>query len=228
MNIMDIEGVSEVSVALENLWIGVIEFLPQLLIAIIIFIVGWLVGLALERGVRHLIDALKVDTLLRNAGFESLLAKGGFQLHSGAFIGVLVKWFIILVFLIAAFEVVGLSDVNIFLREVLAYLPNVIVAALVLLAGSIVANIVGRLVEGSIKAAEVPTAKLLGSVARWAILVFAIIVALSQLGIAAQFLQTLFTGFIAMLALAGGLAFGLGGRDHASRVLDSVSKQIRD
>lgn len=220
-----LSGITEIQSALQGLWIGTIEFLPKLIIAIIILIVGLLIGALIEKGVARLIESIKLDNLLRQAGFEATLQSAGFKLNSGAFLGGLVKWFFVIVFLVAALDVVGLSQVNIFLSGVvLVYLPKVIVASLILLVASILAHAVAKAVEGGAKAMHVVSARFLGMIAKWAIWVFAIIFALAELGIAAQFLAILFTGIVAMLALAGGLAFGLGGKEHATHLLNCLHK----
>ena len=104
----------------------------------------------------------------------------------------------------------------------MGYLPNVLVAALILLVAGVVADAMQRIVSSSAKAAQVSSAGLLGGIARWSIWILALITALSQLGIAPQFMQILFTGLVAMLALAGGLAFGLGGRDAAAKYIERL------
>lgn len=214
--------------SLQNLWMGVIAFLPGLILAIVIFLIGWLIAAMIGKAIGQLINAIKLDQVLRQAGLEELLQKGGFRLDSGAFIGGLVKWFIILVFLVASLDILGLSEVNMFLRQVvLVYLPNVIIAALILLVGSVLAELAARVVRGGASAASVHSSNFLGSVARWAIWIFTILIALTQLGIAAQLIQILFMGAVAMLALAGGLAFGLGGKEHASRALDKFNAMVR-
>lgn len=211
----------------QNLWSGVVAFVPNIIVSVIIFVVGWVVGVVLGKWVGQLIHSLRVDKALTSLGIDEVVSKAGFRLDSGAFIGALVRWFVILVFLVAALDVLGLSQVNIFLQQVvLGYLPNVIVAALILLVAGVIADPVQKVVTGSVKAAGVKSAELFGGVARWAIWIFAILTALTQLGVAGAFLQTLFTGVIAMLALAGGLAFGLGGKESASRYLDKLRSDI--
>jgi len=211
----------------QELWSGVITFLPRLIVAVVIFIVGWVIAISLGKLVNQVIRTLKVDKLFQAIGAEEPLAKAGFRLDSGAFIGGLVRWFLIIVFLVASIEVIGLSQVNAFLRDVvLAYLPNVIVAALILVVAAFVANAMQRIIVGSAKAAGVPSSQLLGGIAKWAIWLFAILAALYQLGIAGVFAQTLFTGFVAMLAIAGGLAFGLGGKEVAGRYIEKLKQDI--
>ena len=213
--------------AFQDMWSGIVDFVPRLVVALIIFIIGWVLGVALGRVVAQIFRAVKLDNLLRSIGTEELLSRAGFKLDSGAFLGGLVKWFVIVIFLIASVDVLGLTQVNIFLRDVvLGYLPNVIVAALILIVAAVVAEAMQKIVVGSAKAANIGSAHFMGGIARWAIWIFAILAALSQLGIAGAFAQTLFTGLIAMLAIAGGLAFGLGGKEAASRTLGKVSDEM--
>lgn len=209
------------TVSLQGLWLGFISFVPSLLFSIIVFVVGWVVGGVVGKALKQVIDALKLDKIFSSAGVDATLAKAGFKLDIGGFFGGLVRWFIIIVFLMTSLEIMGLSQVNTFLREVvLTYLPQVVIAALILLVAGVVANVTGRVVAGTAKATNVRSADMLGSIAKYSILVFAFIIALSTLGIASQFMQILFTGLVAALALAGGLAFGLGGRDAAARSIE--------
>ena len=215
------------TVSFQDVWIGVLSFVPKFIIAIIIFIVGWVIAVVIGRLISQLIRSLKVDKVLQNIGAEEPLSKAGFRLDTGAFIGGLVRWFIIIVFFVAIADVFGLNQVNIFLQMILAYLPNVIAAALMLVVAALVADASKRIVAGSAKAADLPSSDFLGGVAKWAIWVFAILVALSQLGIAGPFAQTLFTGLVAMLAIAGGLSFGLGGKDAAARFIERLRSDIK-
>ncbi len=206
---------------------GVVSFLPSLIVALVVFIVGWVVGLVLGRVVAQLIRALKVDNALRSAGIEAGLQRAGFGLDSGAFVGGLVKWFMIIVFLVASLDVLGLTQVNAFLQQVvLLYLPQVIIAVLILLVAAVIAETMQHVVVGAAKAAQVTHAHFLGSVTRWAIWIFAILTALFQLGVAQPFVQTLFTGVVIALSLAVGLSFGLGGQQAAAEYIDKLRKEF--
>jgi hypothetical protein len=206
----------------------VIEFLPKFIAALLLFIVGWIVGAVLEKAITQLIKTIKLDAALAKLGVESTLQKAGFKLDSGLFVGALVKWFIIVAFFIMAMDAAGLSEVtNLFGPLLIGFLKQVIVAVLVLVVGSLVADFLSRVVEGLTRAAEVKTARLLGSITKWAVWIFVIVIALSQLGVLSGFPQILFIGVVGMLALAAGLAFGLGGREHAGRVLDRIGSMIK-
>lgn len=210
----------------QQLWLGVLEFIPKLILSIIIFIVGWVIAVALGQLVARVIRLFRVDKALQALSVDKFLEKGGFRLDSGAFIGALVKWFFIIAFLIAALGVLGLTQVNMFLGQVLIYLPNVFVAAIILVVAALIANAAQRLVVGTAKGANLPSSHFLGGMTKWSIWIFALLAALYQLGIAGPLIQTLFTGFIAMIVIAGGLAFGLGGKDAAARYIEKLKGDI--
>lgn len=209
--------------SLQSLWVGFITFIPGLILAIIIFIIGWIIGSVVGKAIMQLFAALKIDKIFESAGAGEMMAKAGMRLNVGKFIGDLVKWFIVAVFLMTALNVLQLTEVTQFLRDVVVqYLPRVIVAALVLVMATVISDFMRKVIRGSARMANVRSANLLGSIAHYAIWIFAFIIALSELGVAAQFMQILFTGIIAMLAIAGGLAFGLGGKEAAARSIESV------
>ena len=214
------------SLSFKNLWLGVVGFVPNLVVAIVIVLLGWGIGSLLSRVVSQIIKAIKIDEALRRAGVEDFLNKGGINLNSGSFLGGLVRWFVILVFLIGAFEILQLSQVTMFLRDIINYLPQVIVAVLILIAAGLVADAMKKVVLSSAMSAEVSSAGFLATVTKWVIWIFAILVALSQLGIATGFVQTIFTGLVVALSLGLGLAFGLGGQEAASRVIEKMSKEM--
>lgn len=215
------------TIALQNLWYGFAMFVPKLLLAVILFFIGWYIATIIGKAFAQVIGALKIDHLFRSAGIDKVLERAGTHLSVGGFIGGVVKWFIIVVFLMTSLQIVGLTQVNDFLRDiVMSFVPQVLIAALVLVLGSVLAEAARKLLSGSAKAANVQSANMVGSIAFYAIWAFALIIALSQLGIAPAFMQILFTGIVFMLALAGGLSFGLGGKDAAARTLDRVSNKM--
>src|SRR3989344_5079099 len=216
--------------AFQQAWLVVATFLPNLLAAIIVLVIGWVISSMVGRFVAQIISALKLDNLFRSIGAEEVLNRGGFQLNIGRFIGGVVKWFLILVFLMVAVNILNLQAVSTFLGTVISYLPNVIAAALILVIAAVVAQFIQRLIEGSVKAASLPSAHLLGGIARWAIWIVAILAALGQLGIdiGTQIANTLAVGVVAMFAIAGGLAFGLGGKEAAAHYIEHWRKDISE
>ena len=207
---------------------GVAEMVPKVVVAILFIILGWVFGNAVGRVVQQLVDAIKVDEWLGKAGVGKFLERAGYRLNAGVFMGWLAKIFFILVFLVAAFDIIGLSQVNQFLGQVLLYIPQVIVASVVLFTASIASELLGGMVSGTTKAVGSRVSQMLGTLTRWAIWMFAFVVALSQLGIAAQYMYTLFAGLVAMLAIAGGLAFGLGGKDAAGQLIRDIQKEMSE
>lgn len=212
-----------------SLGVGVVDFLSRLLLALAVFALGGVIAYTFGRLATQLTEALKIDKFLKKIGIEEPLSRAHLRLNSGVFVGALVKWFFVIVFLMASIEILGLDQLNIFLRDVvLSYLPNVILAALMLLVTAVLAEFLKKTVMGGAKAANLPSAAFLGGVTKWAIWVFGILTVLYQLGIAGALVQTLFTGFIAMMAIAGGLAFGLGGKDTAADFLAKLKKDISE
>lgn len=214
--------------ALTTLWSSVAGFVPRFIAAIVVFLVGWLIAVVVGKVVWHIVKFIQLDRGLESVGFKTIWEKSGHKLDSPYFFYELVKWFFIVVFLMAATNILGLDGVTAFLSKVVDYLPHVFVAAIVLIAGVLVARFLERLVRGSVKAAELHAANFLGSLTRWIILVFAVLTALEQLQVADYIIRTAETGVIVAAALAFGLAFGLGGKDHADQWLTGWKKHIQD
>lgn len=214
--------------SLTQIWQSFIEFLPTLLAALIVFIVGWLIAIFLGKLVNRLIKAIKLNLLLERLGFQKALAKARLRLDSPQFFEEFVKWFFIIVFLMAAVEILGLVEITLFLKSILYYIPNVVIAAIVLLAAAVVAKFMQRLVKASADTAGLASANAISGVVKWAILIFGFVIALTQLGIAAALIQTIIIGIIAMITIAGGLAFGLGGKDLAANILDKIKQDLSD
>jgi hypothetical protein len=215
--------------SLQGVWYGIIDFVPTLIIAVIIFAVGWILASLIEKLVESLFKAFKVDAALKSAGLEDVVKRSGHNLNSGKFVGALVKWFVIVVFLIASFDLLHLGEVNIFLNDVvLSYLPQVIIAVLVLMVAVVVADAVQKIVTASARAGHIKSAVILGKIAKWAIWIFAILAALDHLRIAPSLVNGLLNGIIYGVALAVGLAFGLGGKEVAGRLLEKTVHTVSD
>lgn len=212
-----------------NLWTGVIGFLPQIVIALVIFIVGWIVASLVGRIIEQVFKAIKVDEALRKTGIDDTFSKAGIVLNTGKFVGGLVKWFVIVVFLMASFDVLKLTQVNEFLKSVvIGYIPRVVVAVLMLLVAAVIAEALKKIIITSTKAAGLTSANLLGNIAKWIIWVFAILVSLVQLGIGEPIINTLFTGVVVAFSIAFGLAFGLGGQSAAGEAISKIKSEISE
>jgi len=213
--------------SLQDLWWSFIQFVPRLIVAIVFFIVGWVLGNLVAKAFEQVISALRVDKLFKSIGADDFFRRAGMNLNTGYFIGQVAKWFVIIVFLLPSLNLVGLDYISSFLKDdVLGFLPRVIVAALILIIATIVADALSRAINASAKAMSLRSANMLGVVAKYAVWIFAFIIALGQLGVAPAYMQILFAGIIGMLAVAGALAFGLGGKDAAGRFITKLGEDI--
>lgn len=211
----------------QDLWYQIALFLPNLLAAVVILIVGWVIGKMIGKLVATLVGTLKIDDVLARIGVQSFIERSGYRLSAGGFLGALVKWFIFAVFAVAALDVMRLDQVSFFMTDVvLRFLPQVFVAVLILLVAAVLSEVVQNFVTGAARSAKLSSAEFLGTVARSAIWIFAIFAALNQLGVAQEFLQILFTGIVVALSLASGLAFGLGGRDTAAKIVEKAHHSL--
>lgn len=202
-------------------------FVPKFVFALVVFLVGMFIAVTVGRIVMQAVRSLKIDHVLRNLGLEEYVERAGWHLDSGAFVGGLVRWFFILVFLLAAFDVLGLNAVTRFLSDVvLTYMPQVLIAVLVLLAGAVVGDVASKVISGAARAASMPSAGFIGSVVRWSVWVFALLAALFQLGLFQELILTVVQAFVFMLAGAGALAFGLGGKDAAARYIERLRQDM--
>lgn len=207
---------------------AVVAFIPNFLFAVIVFVVGWVIAWFVGNLVTQAVRAIKVDHALKTAGVDDVVSRAGYHLDSGAFLGALIKWFIILVFLNVALQLLNLSQVTYFLQAVVvSFLPNVIIAVLILLVTAVIAEVAKGVVAGSARAAGITAAGFAGAAARWSIWIFGILAALSQLQIAQGILQTLFTGVVVALSLAFGLSFGLGGQEAAASFISKIRSEIK-
>lgn len=212
----------------QQLWGQFVSWVPDFLAAIVVFVLGLSASSVLGRLVEQLVDALKVDAVIEKMGAKPYFDRAGLRIDSGRFVGQLVFWFLALAFLLAASDILGLRAVSETLRMLLRYVPNVIVAALILLAAVLLANFLYRVTRAAAAGARLEAAPFVASVVKWAVFLFGFLIALNQLGIAQNIINILVTGFVAMLAIAGGLAFGLGGRQVAEELLGKLRREIEE
>jgi hypothetical protein len=195
-------------------------FIPKLIGALLILLIGWLISRLVENLVTRGLRMVRFNQIADRAEIDQFIARAGVQMDPASVVGKFVYWFLMLSFVIAAFGALGLSQVEGVLASIIGFIPNVIVAMIVLLVGALVANFVANLVRGSAATARLGDANLLASMARIAVLVFASLMALDQLEIAPTIINTLWMALVGMFAVAGALAFGLGGRDVAKRMVE--------
>ena len=206
----------------------ILSAIPRILGFIIVVAIGWFVSTILARAVTGLLRAIKFDELAQRSGLADFLAKMSTGTDSAGVVAGLVKWLVRIVVLLVAFDVLGLPAVSDVMRQLLLWLPNLVVAIFVLFIGGIAARALGNIVRGATAESGFSNPETLANVVRTTVWAFAIVVAINQLGIATNLINTLFTGFVGALAVALGLAFGLGGRDLASRTLENWYDQAQE
>ncbi len=209
-----------------ELWDTVVAYLPNLVGAVLVFLIGVVIALVLRSVVVRIIALLRVDDLAHKLEITAQFERAGLRLHIGGLLGWIVKWFFIIIALIAATDILGWEQVTDYLQQVVLFIPNVIIAVIILLAGILLGNFVQNVVKTAVEAAQLSSAEFLSGIAKWAIFIFSLMAALVQLQIAPELIRVLFTGLVAMLALSGGLAFGLGGQEHAHRFLNHLRRDI--
>jgi len=215
-------------IALKNLWLGFIDFIPNLIGAIIVFLIGWLISIALGKLIAEILKRIKFNRIFEKGGWKTALEKAEIKVDASSFIGAIIKWVLLIVFLAAAVEILGFNQLTVFLtQKVLPFLPNVVVAAFIFVVAVIIADILEKVVRAAVEGAKVGYGQLVGAIVRWSIWVFAILIILSQLGIGEVFMADLFRGIVVMIVLAIGLAFGLGGKDVAAEILQDLRNKLR-
>jgi len=213
--------------ALQGLWQGFLHLLPKIIGAIIVFLIGWFIAVGIGKLVTEILKRLKFNRIFEKGVWKEALEKAEFKVDASGFIGAICKWVLVIVFLLAAVEILGLVQFADFLTKVLSYLPNVVVAALIFVVAVIIADIVEKLVRAAVEGAKVGYGHIVGVIVRWSIWIFAILAILIQLKIAPTLIQVLFSGFVALVAIAGGIAFGLGGKEVAAELLQDLKKKLK-
>lgn len=194
-------------------------FIPVLIGALVVFLFGLVLGKWTKVLIVKVLSALKLDQVLRKAGLDSYLKKAEIRGRLEVFFGELVRWLIVLVFSVAAVNLLGLTTVSAVLNSLLAYIPNIISAVLVLTIGVLLAGLVESLIKGAVSQLDVRASRLLAKIASYLVVIVAALAAVNELGIAQSLINTLFIGVVATLSLGIGLAIGLGARDLVSKML---------
>lgn len=193
--------------------------IPKIIGFVVILVVAWLLSALVEKGVAALLRAVRFNDLAQRAGLADFVGKMGMNTDSSGLIGLVAKWFIRIVGMVVAFDALGLPAISDVLRDLLLWLPNVIVALVVLVIGGLAARALSNLVRGATAEAGISNSHLLAKVASSLVWAFAIVVAVNQIGIATTLVNTLFMAFVGAIALGLGLAFGLGGRETAGQIV---------
>lgn len=214
--------------ALQDLWVSFLYFIPDLIGAIIVFMVGWFVSSWVGIAVTQVLNWLKLNQVFAKGQWDEALEKAGIKADVAGFIGQVCRWILLIAFLSASVEVLGLVAFAGLLAEVVAWLPNVIVVILMMVVAVIAADILEKIVVASLVKAKIKHSYLASLVVKWSIYTFSLFAILMQLNIASFLIQTLFTGLIGILVIAGGLALGLGAKDVAKDLFEDLVKKLKD
>lgn len=204
-----------------------LSFIPNLLGAIVVFLIGWLISGWMRSLVIKMLTAARLQNIVQKTVIEQFIQKAELKGKIEEIVGGLVRWVIIFIFFIAAINILGLSTVSLVLNSILAYIPRVLSAIIILLVGVVLAGAVESIVKGTAGAIDVSTSRLLGKISSWMVMIFAILASISELGIAAQFINTVVIGVVASLSLGFGLALGLGSKDVVGEVLSNWYKELQ-
>lgn len=213
-----------INVVLVNFFRSVGSFLPNLFAGILILLIGFLIASIVKHLLVTLLNFLRIDDLFHKT---KLLAKGQIKMWIEVLTEIF-KWMLIIVFLIPTLEIWGLSKATLVLNDFLYYLPNIIIAVIIAFVGLMASNLGADLVKHSVKTIGAKSASTLSVFTKWLIVFFTVLVVLNQLGVAQDLIKILFTGIVAMISLAGGLAFGLGGKDVAKQLLEDLKKKLEN
>ena len=213
--------------SLQNLWQAFMGFVPALIGAIIVFVIGWFISVGVGRLITEILRKIKFNQIFEKGSWDDVLAKADIKVDVSGFIGAIIKWVLVIVFLLAAVEILGFVQFASFLNRVLAYLPNVIVAALIFVVTVIVVDIVEKVVRVAVESIKIGYGQMISAVVKWSIWIFSIMAILYQLGIARPFMETLFQGLVAILVISLGIAFGLGGKEVAAEILQDLKRKLK-
>jgi hypothetical protein len=227
MNYSTTDAVATVSDTFSNISTRLGVFTPRLILAVIVLVIGWVIALVFGNIVATIVQSVGFDSLSRRIGLTRLLESGGIEKSVSAIIGQIVTWILVLVVFMSAAEVMGMDAVRMFLNSLLNYIPNAISAAATLLIGLILANFLSDTVRHAAQAGGLGHTSVLTVVTRNAIIVFTIVAVLAQLGIASDIMRALLYGLIAMVSLAGGLAFGIGAQGTAKRAMERLETELK-
>lgn len=214
--------------ALQDLWLGFLYSIPNLIGAILVFVVGWVasswVGWLVTKG----LSFVKLNQLFAKGQWDEALEKAGIKADVAEFVGQICRWVLTITFLLASVEILGLSQFASFLSKVLAWLPNVVVAVLMLVVAVIVSDIIEKIAVASVARAKIKSVHAVGLIVRWSVYLFAILAILIQLGVAPSLVEIFFTGLVATMVISAGLAFGLGGKDLAKDILEDLNRKLKN
>jgi hypothetical protein len=210
--------------SLNEFWLQMVNFVPKLLAVVVILFVGWLVAKLVRSAVKRLLMLMQFDNFAQKSGLEAFMNSGNYNLTLSGIISQVMYWLVILLFVITGANSLEMTEVATLLQQVASYLPHIIVAILVVVFGTLLARFVNRLVFAWLHSIKFPHALTVSTSAEYGIQIFSVFVALEQLGIGMQLIYALFVIVFGAFFLALAIAFGLGGKDWAARVIEDLER----
>jgi len=214
--------------ALQGAWEEILLFLPNLLAALVIFIIGWFIAMWIGKLIAGILSKVKFDAIFEKTGWKEALNSAEVKVEPSSFIGAVCKWILVIVFLMIVTDIMGWVAFAGLLGSIIAWMPNLLVAIIILVVAIIIADIIEKLVKVSTKKMGVSSTNFLGTLVKWGIYIFAGLAVLLQIGITPKIVEVLIMGFVGTLTLALGLSFGLGGKDAAARMIEEARRKISD
>jgi len=209
---------------------GLVAFVVNLLLAIVVFIIGYLISVGIGKLITEILKSVKFNKLFEKEGWKTALQRARIEVDPSGFIGAIFKWVFVIVSLLIAVDILKLTQFASFLKDVLNYLPSVISAALIFVAAVIISDIVEKIVRVSVERMKIGHGYMAASIIKWAIWIFTIFLILDQLLPSSDLVKVLYTsivyGVVGALALGIGLAIGLGGKDVANEILTDMKRKI--
>jgi hypothetical protein len=214
--------------SLLNLWKGFINFIPNLIGALVVFVIGWVIATIIGKVVAEVLTRIRFNQIFEKGSWKRALEKADIKVDASAFIGAIFKWILLIVFLADAVKILGFNQLTVFLTvDVLPFLPNVVVAAFIFVVAIIIADILEKIVRAAVEGTRIGYAAFVGAIVKWSIWIFAIMAILYQLGIGTIFMADLFRGIVAIIVISVGLSFGLGGKEVAAEILQEVKTKLK-
>lgn len=211
--------------SLNQFWVQVVNFVPKLLAVIVILFFGWIIAKLVRTAVKRILELVKFDNFAEKSGLEAFMNSGDVNVTLSGIISQVVYWLVIIMFIITGANMLGLTEVAQLLHNLAAYLPRIILAILVMIFGTLLARFINRLVFAWLHSIKFERALLVSTSVEYGIQILALFIALEQLGIGVQLINSLFVIVFGAIFLALALAFGLGGRDRAAKVIEELSNK---
>jgi len=215
--------------AVLGFWKGFLNFIPNFIIAVIVFVIGWLIAGLIGKVISQILIRLKFNRIFEKADWREALEKAEIKVNPAEFIGAICKWSLVIVSLLISVEILGFTQFAILLNRLISWLPNLVIAIVIFIVAVIVADLLDKIIRASVKKIGVRYVGVVGLIVRWSIWVFAILAILDQLKIeAASWVMDLLKIVLAGIVIAIAIAFGLGGKDAAARLIDDLTKKVSE